>query len=71
MIVAVLLGLTAYDEYFPLIAVDKGADASDVPVLVGLTVMGQAIGTALAGSTARLSAATIATMTCVAGLFLV
>ncbi len=56
LIAAVLIGLTAYDEYFPLIARDHGVATSTVPFLIGLTVVGQVIGTALAGRTARMTA---------------
>jgi len=59
VIAAVLIGLTAYDEYFPLVARDHGVATSAVPVLIGVTVVGQAVGTALAGRTAAMSAGTI------------
>lgn len=49
---ALLYGLTAFDEYFGLLALEHGADLTSVPLLVGLTVAGQAIGTATAGRTA-------------------
>jgi len=55
LISAVLLGLTAYDEYFPLVARDNGAATADVPLLVAMVVAGQFIGTALAGRTAAMS----------------
>ncbi len=55
VIAAVLIGLTAYDEYFPLIARAHGVTASTIAVLVGITVFGQVIGTALAGRTSRMS----------------
>ena len=55
VIAAVLIGLTAYDEYFPLIARAHGVTASTIPVLIGITVVGQVIGTALAGRTSRMS----------------
>ena len=60
LIASVLIGLTAYDEYFPLIARDHGVATSIVPYLVGLAVVGQLVGTALAGRTARMSARTMA-----------
>ena len=71
LLMALLLGTTAYDEYFPLVALDKGAGVADVPVLVGVIVVGQAIGTALAGRAARLSAVTIGVLTGIAGILLV
>ncbi len=55
VIVAVLYGLTAYDEYFPAVATEAGAQATDVPLLVSLTVIGQFIGSAVAGRTASMS----------------
>jgi hypothetical protein len=55
VIAAVLIGLTAYDEYFPLIARAHGVTSSTIPVLVGISVVGQVIGTALAGRTSRMS----------------
>jgi hypothetical protein len=60
LITALLLSFMVYDEYFALIAREKGAATQTVPILVGLTVAGQAIGTALAGRTARLSQRVIA-----------
>jgi MFS family permease len=54
VIAAMLIGLTAYDEYFPLIARAHGVTASTIPVLIGITVVGQVIGTALAGRTSRM-----------------
>ncbi len=57
---AVLVGLTAYDEYFPFVAREDGVATAIVPWLVGLAVFGQAIGTALAGRTAGMSPATMA-----------
>jgi hypothetical protein len=60
LIAAVLIGLTAYDEYFPLIARDHGVATSTVPVLIGMAVGGQVVGTALAGRTARMTARVMA-----------
>ncbi len=47
-----LYGLTAFDEYFGLLALEQGADPTSIPLLVGLTVAGQAVGTATAARTA-------------------
>jgi MFS family permease len=55
VIVAALYGLTAYDEYFPAVAIEAGAQVAHVPLLVGLTVVGQFIGSAVAGRTATMS----------------
>ena len=51
---AALYGLTAYDEYFGLVATEAGAATDQVALLVALTVAGQLAGTALAGRTATL-----------------
>lgn len=66
-IAAVLVGLTTYDEYFPLIARDHGVATSTIPYLVGLAVGGQVVGTALAGRTARMSPARMASAVLVGG----
>jgi len=49
-----LIGMTAYDEYFPLVARGHGVDTATVPYLIGLVVVGQAVGTAAAGRTMRM-----------------
>ncbi len=67
VIAAVLIGLTAYDEYFPLIARDHGVLTKVVPFLIGLTVVGQVIGTALAGRAARMSPRTMGLAVTVGG----
>jgi MFS family permease len=51
---ALLVGMTAYDEYFPLVARGHGVDTATVPYLIGLVVVGQAVGTAAAGRTMRM-----------------
>ncbi|SDI11184.1 Major Facilitator Superfamily protein [Rhodococcus triatomae] len=60
VLTALLTGFLAYDEYFTLVARDGGAETSEVPVLVAITVVGQVVGTALAGRTARMRGATMA-----------
>jgi MFS family permease len=60
VVVAGLLGMTVYDEYFPLVAREQGVAVGDVPWLVGLVVLGQLVGTALAGPASRLPAKVIA-----------
>jgi hypothetical protein len=52
VLAALMVGLTAYDEYFPLVARDHGVATSTVPILIAVTVLGQVIGTALVGRTA-------------------
>ena len=54
LLAAAMVGLTAYDEYFPLVARAHHVDTGDVPLLVAITVAGQAVGTALTGWSARL-----------------
>ena len=56
LLAAAMVGLTAYDEYFPLVARAHGVATSDIPLLIAITVAGQAVGTALVGRTARLAA---------------
>jgi len=56
LLAAAMVGLTAYDEYFPLVARAHGVTTSDIPLLVAITVAGQAVGTALVGRTSRLPA---------------
>jgi hypothetical protein len=57
LLAAAMVGLTAYDEYFPLVARAHHVDTSDVPLLIAVTVAGQAVGTALTGRSARLRSA--------------
>lgn len=61
-IYAVMFGLSAYDEYFPILARDSGAATVEVPLLVGLLMLGQSAGTALAGRTAAMSGRVIAAL---------
>jgi hypothetical protein len=56
LLAAAMVGLTAYDEYFPLVARAHGVTTADIPLLLAVTVAGQAIGTALVGRTAHLGA---------------
>ncbi|EGD40087.1 MFS transporter [Nocardioides sp. WG-D5] len=60
LVASVLVGMTAYDEFFPLVADAHGVAATTVPVLVALATLAQAVGTALAGRTARMSPRTLA-----------
>jgi MFS family permease len=60
VLIVSMLGLLAFDEYFPLIAREHGASTETVPLMVALTMAGPAIGTALAGRTARMGGRTMA-----------
>jgi len=62
LIAALLVGMTAYDEYFPLVAREHHVHTETIPLLVAITVVGQVVGTALAGRTAGMSAARLATV---------
>lgn len=62
VIYALVFGLSAYDEYFPILARDAGAATVDVPLLVGVMMLGQFAGTALAGRTAAMPARVMATL---------
>ena len=60
LIVSLLLGVLAFDEYFPFVAREHGAATATVPLLNALTVLGQMMGTALAGRTAGMRTRTMA-----------
>ncbi|MGH9250511.1 MAG: MFS transporter [Acidimicrobiales bacterium] len=60
VLIVSMLGVLAFDEYLPLVARENGAATQTVPLLVALTVAGSAIGTALAGRTARMRGRTMA-----------
>jgi MFS family permease len=62
LLASAMVAMTTYDEYFPLVARDHGVSTTVVPVLVAITVVGQAIGTALVGRTARRSGRFVAVM---------
>jgi MFS family permease len=70
VVVSVLYGMTAYDEYFPAVAREAGASTAHVPWLLGLTLAGQFIGSALAGRTDRGSRRAIAGAIGVAGVLI-
>lgn len=57
---ALLMGITAFDEYFALLAEDVGVPTVIVPLLMGLTVLGSLAGSMLAGRTERMSGRTMA-----------
>ena len=60
LLVALLGGFLAFDEYFPLLARETGAATGVIPLLIAGTVAAQAIGGALAGPAYKLPAATFA-----------
>lgn len=70
LITAFIYGLNTHDEYFALVAQEKGAAVGVVALLVGITSVGEAVGTALAGRTARMRNPTMAgLLVLAAGLF--
>ncbi|WP_280503422.1 MFS transporter [Nocardia farcinica] len=71
VLVALLFGITAYDEYFALLAQSAGVSTTVVPVLIGITVVGSMTGTLLAGRTSSLPARTLARMVGVGGVLFV
>ncbi len=54
---ALVVGASAYDEYFPLVARAHHVPTSLVPWLIGLVVAGQVVGTALAGRSSAMGGA--------------
>ncbi|MFD4352968.1 MFS transporter [Nocardia sp. NPDC058518] len=68
---ALLYGVTAFDEYFGLLAVSGGASTSTSALLVGVTVVGSLIGSLLAGRTEVVSARTLAIALFVAGILFI
>ncbi|MFI7004003.1 MFS transporter [Nocardia sp. NPDC050175] len=65
---AVLFGITAFDEYFALLAESVGVSTAVVPLLVGLTVLGSLGGSVLAGRTEGMSGRTMAIAVCLGGV---
>lgn len=68
---ALLFGITAYDEYFALLAQSAGVATAVVPVLIGITVAGSMAGTLLAGRTSSFSARTLACVVAAGGVLFV
>ncbi|MFE3618391.1 MFS transporter, partial [Streptomyces anulatus] len=68
---ALLYGVTAFDEYFGLLAVSGGASTSTSALLVGVTVAGSLIGSLLAGRTESLSSRTLAAALFLAGILFI
>jgi hypothetical protein len=66
----VLYGLTAYDEYFGVVAREAGAATVHVPLLLALTVVGQFAGSAAAGLTARLPARAIGALIAISAVLI-
>jgi MFS family permease len=71
LLASLLVGLTVYDEFFPLLATEQGSAPGVVPLLLGLTVLGQMAGTALAGRTVRQSSTVVAGLVAAAAALLV
>lgn len=69
-IVSLLAGLFVFDEYFPFVAREHGAATSTVPLLLGLTVAGQALGAALAGRCARVRGTAMGTVVALAAILI-
>jgi MFS family permease len=61
-VAALVPGFTALDEYLPLLARDKGASTTAVPVLFGVTALAMAAGSALAGRHPTLGPRRLATV---------
>lgn len=62
LITAFIYGLNTHDEYFALVAAEKGSPTTLIAVLVGITAVGEAIGTALAGRTVAMRNTTMAVL---------
>lgn len=54
IVLALLTGLLAFDEYLPLVAASTGVAVESVPLLMTLTFLAQAVAAALAGRAADL-----------------
>lgn len=68
---SVLYGMTAFDEYFALLAGDAGVTPWVTALLVGLTVAGALVGSALAGRTEAMRARTMATALVIGGVLFI
>ncbi|MGW5226187.1 MFS transporter [Nocardia niigatensis] len=71
ILVALLNGITAFDEYFALLADHAGAGPSTAAVLVGITVAGALAGATLAGRTEGISARVMSAALVVAGVLFI
>lgn len=65
---ALLFGVTAFDEYFALLAEESGVSTAVVPLLVGLAVLGSLTGSVLAGRTEGMSGRTMSIAVAAAGV---
>ncbi|WP_171048158.1 MFS transporter [Nocardia cyriacigeorgica] len=68
---ALLYGITAFDEYFALVAGEAGVATAVVPVLVAITVVGSLIGSVTAGRTETMRARTMGIAVAVAGVLFI
>ncbi|TDP32432.1 MFS transporter [Nocardia ignorata] len=68
---ALLYGVTAFDEYFGLLAVSGGASPATSALLVGVTVAGSLAGSLLAGRTESAPARLVGVALFVAGLLFI
>ncbi|WP_433626295.1 MFS transporter [Nocardia sp. CA-120079] len=68
---ALLSGVTAFDEYFALLAQEVGVQTAVVPVLVGITVVGSLVGSVMAGRTEGMSARAMAIAVALGGVLFV
>ncbi|MFE6922685.1 MFS transporter [Nocardia sp. NPDC057663] len=68
---ALLYGVTAFDEYFGLLAVSGGSSTSASALLVGVTVVGSLAGSLLAGRTEAVPARWLAAALFVAGILFI
>ncbi|WP_051177683.1 MFS transporter [Nocardia concava] len=71
VVVALLNGMTAFDEYFALLADHAGAGPALAAILVGVTVAGALAGSLLAGRTAGMRTVTMAVALTVAGVLFI
>lgn len=62
LVTGLVYGLNTHDEYFALVAQEGGATVTVVALLVGITSVGEAIGTALAGRTSAMRTTTMAAL---------
>ncbi|MEU2036851.1 MFS transporter [Nocardia amamiensis] len=65
---ALLFGITAFDEYFALLAQRVGVSTVVVPLLLGITVLGSLVGSVLGGRTEGMSGRTMGIVMGIAGV---
>jgi len=65
---ALVIGLSAYDEYVPLVAAEHGAGTTAAPLVLAAVVAGQVVGTALAGRTSAMAPRTVGVVVALAAL---